>query len=396
MKRSLSTMQRSILLLCLLLSVFSFPALAQEMGPARPLVASGTTSMLEQDSPEARKLALDEALRAAVEEALGWLIPSERIVRFYPLLLNRVLTEPMEYVQDYQIIHEGVIFGLYRVSVQTTLYLDRLKQDLRRLGLLLSSSERPQVAILVAERTDPENSWHWWWQMPPAGHRQLVFSQALAQLISARALVPLDSNLLMENFPEDPIYQEPMLRDVQGAALARALGAQVAVLGQVSHQPASDGAPAISNGSLRAVRADSGEILARVSASVQVQPSSEDPVTDYGFSALAERLAPHLVDGILAPFVVVSRTPSEATVQVIGVQSYGDLILIKEYLQSAPGVKEISQIQLSGDLGSFGLILAGDLRDLSNALSGYDFGSFSTSAELAGDNLVTVRIHRKR
>jgi hypothetical protein len=352
--------------------------------------------MLEQDSPEARKLALDEALRAAVEEALGWLIPSERIVRFYPLLLNRVLTEPMEYVQDYQIIHEGVIFGLYRVSVQTTLYLDRLKQDLRRLGLLLSSSERPQVAILVAERTDPENSWHWWWQMPPAGHRQLVFSQALAQLISARALVPLDSNLLMENFPEDPIYQEPMLRDVQGAALARALGAQVAVLGQVSHQPASDGAPAISNGSLRAVRADSGEILARVSASVQVQPSSEDPVTDYGFSALAERLAPHLVDGILAPFVVVSRTPSEATVQVIGVQSYGDLILIKEYLQSAPGVKEISQIQLSGDLGSFGLILAGDLRDLSNALSGYDFGSFSTSAELAGDNLVTVRIHRKR
>ena len=148
------------------------------------------------------------------------------------------------------------------------------------------------------------------------------------------------------------------MRDVQGAALAKALGAQVAVLGQVSHQPASDGAVAISSGSLKAVNADSGEILARVSASVQVQPSSEDPITDYGFTALAERLTPHLVDGILAPFVVVSRAPSEATVQVIGVQSYGDLILIKEYLQRAPGVKEIRQIQLSGDLGSFGLILA--------------------------------------
>ena len=191
-------MQRSIFLLCLLLSIFSFPALAQEMGPNRPLVASGTTSMLEQDSPEARKLALDEALRAAVEEALGWLIPSERIVRFYPLLLNRVLTEPMGYVQDYQIIHEGVVFGLYRVSVQTTLYIDRLKQDLQRLGLFLSSSERPQVAIFVAERTDPEDSWHWWWQMPPGEHRGLIFSQALSQLISARALVPLDVNLLME------------------------------------------------------------------------------------------------------------------------------------------------------------------------------------------------------
>ena len=122
----------------LLLFLYPFPGVAQERDLDKPLVASGTSPMLEKDSVDARNLAFEEALRSAVEQALGWLLPAERIVRYYPLLLERILAAPMGYVQDYQIIHEDVRSGLYRVTVQTTLYAERLRRDLRRLGLFLA------------------------------------------------------------------------------------------------------------------------------------------------------------------------------------------------------------------------------------------------------------------
>jgi hypothetical protein len=396
MKILLSKISWPTMLLCLLLFTLPIPGVAQEMALDRPLVASGISPMPEQDSADARKLALEEALRTAVEQSLAWLLPAERIVRFYPLLLNRILTEPMGYVQDYQIIYEGEAFGLYRVTVQTTLYSEGLTRDLRRLGLFLSTSERPRVTIFVAERTNPEDSWQWWWQAPPSEQHGSIFTQALIELISARGLLPLDSTLFLESMPDDPIYQEPLLDDAQGAALAAALGAQVAVLGQVSYRPASAGVPGMASGSLRAVKTDSGEILARVSATVQAQPSSEPTVADYGFTALAERLVPHLVDGVLAPFVAGTRAPHEITLQVLGVRSYSDLILIKEHLQRAPEVKEIRQIQLKADLGSFGLVLAGNLDDLRSTFADRDFGSFTTSADLTSENLITLTIRRKR
>lgn len=386
----------TVLVLCLFFFTLSSPAPAQDQDLNRPLVASGTRPKLEQDSADARKLALEEALRAAVEQALGWLLPSDRIVRYYPLLLDEILQEPMSFIQDYQIVHEGVTFGLYRVTVLTTLYTEGLTRKLRRLGLFLAASERPRIVFLIAERTSPEDPWHWWWQTAPSEQRQFIFTQALAKLLSDQGLVPLDPKLFLESLPEDPIYQEPLLTDEQGEALAQALGADVAVLGQVTHRPASTDSPGMTSGALRAVRVESGKILARVSGTIQVQPSSEDTTSDYGFTALAERLAPHLVGGVLAPFISVSRAPKEVTLQVGKVRSYGDLILIKEHLQRTPVVKEIKQLRLKADLGSFTLVLAGTLEDLKSALEGHDFGTFVTSTEVTDENLIAVTILSKR
>jgi hypothetical protein len=351
---------------------------------------------MTKDSADARSLALEEALRAAVEQALGYLLPAQNIVRYYPLLLNRILKEPMSYVKDYQIVQEGEAVGLYRVTVQTTLYSENLTRDLRRLGMFLAASERPRIAILVAERTNPDEPWRWWWQIEPVDEKPPLFMLALSKLMAEQGIVPLAPNLLSEGIPQDPNYQTPLLDDAQGAALAKALVADVAVLGQVSYRATGMGETGMTSGSLRAVKADSGATLARVSATVQVQPSTEQPVIDYGFTALAERLAPHLVDGILTPIAAASKAPRDVSLQVQGVRSYGDLILIKEYLQRSPIVKEIRQIKLKGDLGSFSLILAGNLDALEEALEGHDFGTFVTSAELISENVLTVTILSKR
>jgi hypothetical protein len=385
-----------VVVLCLLLSLCPPPASGQDNALNKPLIASGLSPMLGKDSADARRLALEEALRAAVEQALGYLLPAQNIVHYYPLLLNRILKEPMNYVKDYQIVQEGEVSGLYRVTVQTTLYSENLTRDLRRLGMFLAASERPKIAILVAERDSPDEPWRWWWQIGAVDEKPPLFLPALSKLMAERGLVPLVPSSLLERIPPEPNFQVPLLDDAQGAALAKALGADVAVLGQVSYRATGMGETGMSSGSLRAVRADGGETLARVSATVQVQPSTQQSMIDYGFTTLAERLAPHLEDGILAPYAAVSKAPRDVSLQVEGVRSYGDLILIKEYLQRSPVIKEIRQIKLKGDLGIFSLILAGKADALEQALEGQDFGAFVTSAELVGENLVKVTILSKR
>ena len=117
---------------------------------------------------------------------------------------------------------------------------------------------------------------------------------------------------------------------------------------------------------------------------------------DKGFTALAESLAPQLVDGMLAPFVSVSRVPEEIIVEVIGVDSSRDLILIKQRLQRTSGVKDIKQIQLRSDTGFFTVVLAGSLDSLRRAFTEQDFGSFTTSAGVSGEDRVVITIHSKR
>jgi hypothetical protein len=386
-----------VVILGLLVFTLHTPVLAQMGSIERNLIASGTSPLPVQDSAYARKLALEEALRSAVEQALGWLLPAERIVQFYPLLLNRILAEPMAYIQNYQIIHEGPWSQLYRVTIQTSLYGEGLERDLRRLGLYLAPSEQPRVAILVAERTDPQGSYRWWWQSEEEAVQDLVFTRALTELMLARALVPLSPEVVRVRIPESPTYQEPHLQDDQGISLAKELGAQVVVLGQVSFQPDNNQRGGTASGTLRVLNAESGELLGQDRATVTVQVEGEQPAEERGFKALAEQLAPELTDKALAPFVTVSLPAEEVTVQVLGVVGYSDLIVIKEYLHQTPEVKEIKQMELQPGLGYFTLVLSGELETLERAFSDHDFGSFTTTAVANRDNnLLTLSISRNR
>jgi hypothetical protein len=358
----------------------------------RPLVASGASPMAQHDVASARDLAVQEALRAAVEQALARLLPAQRIVRFYPLLLERILVHPMSYVQDYQIIYEGQGQQFYRVAVQTSLYTDSLKQDLRQLGLFLSESARPRVVLLIAERTAPQAPWNWWWQTAPPAEQHLDFSKALSRLFSARGLVVLDPPLLLGQIPQDPAIREPLLDNSQGASMGRALGAQLVVLGQVSHQPPGAGTAASVTATLRALKAENGEVLATVSDTLQVQPADKGDSSGQGFAALAERLASQLADPMLIPFSMATQAPRPVTVQIQGVRTYGDLILIKEFLQDAPGVTQVSQIKLEAGQGSVSLVLGGALDDLVRALQKHDFATFAINTALSSDNLITISI----
>jgi hypothetical protein len=380
------------LMTCLLLVAPLSLGLTQSDEGNRPIVVTGSGPAPSREVADARDLALREALRSAVEEAVGRLLPAQRIVRYYPLLAEGILDRSMTYVQDYQIVHEVKGPQLYRVTVQTTLYFDRLRQDLRQLGLLLTEAERPTVVLLVAEKPGPRAPWLWWWRTSPPEQQSLAFTQAIGRVFSSRGVVVLSPSSLLAKLPQDQAYQEPLLGDGTACALGKALGARIVVVGEVSHQPAAGGSPATATGSLRALSADTGQLLTPAAATIPVQPTAEQPSPGHGFAALAERLGPQLVDAMLASVVAGGKTAREVTVRVVGVRNYGELLRIKEFLQETPGVTRVDQIQLQGAQGSVIVVFSGEAETVGRALKGRDFGAFTTSTDSVGEDSITVSI----
>jgi hypothetical protein len=379
-----------------LLSTTAGLGIAQTEDVNRPLVVTGTGPAPSREVTDARELALREALRNAVEQAAGRFLPAQRLVRYYPLLAERILDQSMTYVQDYQIIQETKGPQICRITAQTTLQMERLKRDLQQLGFFLADAERPTVVIFVAEKLGPKAPWLWWWKIPPPEEQTLTFNQALERFFSSRGLVPLLPASLLTKIPQDPVYQQPLLGDLLGSTLGRALGAQLVVLGEVSHQPAAGRAtPAAASGSLRAIRTEDGRVLTQVSTTVPVQPTPEQPAPGHGFTVLAERLGAQLADAMLAPYVAGAKAPREVTVRVLGVRSYGDLLRIKEYLQAAPEVTRVGQVQLTGGHGTVTLLFSGGLDEMGRALQGRDFGAFTTSTDSVGADSVTVSIMKR-
>jgi hypothetical protein len=382
----------AVLVTCLLLVAPVSLGFTQGDEANRPLVVTGSGPAPSRELADARDIALREALRSAVEQAVGRILPAQRIVRYYPVLEDRILDRSMTYVQDYQIVHETKGPELYRVTVQTTLYMDRLRRDLQQLGLFLADTERPTVVVLVAEKLGPKAPWLWWWRTSPPEQQSLAFTQAIGRVFSSRGLVVLSPSSLLGKLPQDQTYQEPLLGDGPGSALGKALGAGVVVVGEVSHQPAAGGSPATATGSLRALRIDTGELLIQAAATIPVQPTPEQPTPGHGFTALADRLGTQIVDAILASVITGRKAPREVTVRVLGVRSYGELLRIKEYLQEAPGVTRVDQVQLQGVQGSVTLVLSGGTEEVGRALQGRDFGAFTVSTDSVGEDSITVSI----
>ena len=383
------------LVTCLLLVAPLSLVSTQSDEASRPLVVTGSGPAPSREVADARDLALREALRSAVEQTVGRLLPAQRIVRYYPLLGERIFDRSMTYVQDYQIVHETKGPQLYRVTVQTTLHMDRLRQDLQQLGLFLTDAERPTVVVLVAEKPGPKAPWVWWWRTSPPEQQSLAFTQAIGRVFSSRGLIVLSPSSLLGKLPQDQTYQEPLLGDGPGSALGKALGARIVVAGEVSHQPAAGGSPATATGSLRALRTDSGQLVTQAAATIPVQPTPEQPSPGHGFTALAERLGSQLADAILAPVITGAKAAREVTVRVLGVRSYGDLLRIKEYLQEAPGVTRVDQVQLQGAQGSVTVVFSGGIEEVGRALQGRDFGAFTTSSDSVGEDSITVSIMKR-
>ena len=112
---------------------FGETIVAEEISKGKVVQAEGVGVIVAKETAVARDRALEDALRKAVEQAVGTMISSDTVVQNYQLLYDRIYSKSRGYIQNYQIVSEGKKGeNLYSVKIRASVSSGDIKDDLSR------------------------------------------------------------------------------------------------------------------------------------------------------------------------------------------------------------------------------------------------------------------------
>jgi hypothetical protein len=334
------------------------------------ITAEGIASVEKGGVPAARDRALDDALRKAVEQAVGTLIESETIVQNYQVINDSIYAQTKGFVRSYQIVSEKQDGPLYRVSVAATVAVGDVKEDLQALGLLIQRMRRPRVMVMIPEENIHDSGWWWHW----AANIGTV-ETAVIKALKAREFTVMDAVTVRKSIDKDAA-----LRAIEGDAAAAArvaqqTGAEVLVTGHAVSEPAGS----IAGSSLhsyqasvtaRAVKADTGEIVATAAGSGKAAHLN---ATAGGTEALRQAggmIADDLIRQITAQWAKEASGTRMLALSVSGMDK--DLVddLASALKSSVRGVAEVFLREYASGVARLDVDFKGDAETLSKELRG--------------------------
>ena len=121
-------------------------------GDVQVQTAMGQAAVLGGDKPAAREKAIEDALRHAVEMAVGTKVTSTSEVQDFQSKMDQVLTHSQGFVKRYEIVKEAMDGDVVQVTVKASISMAELDKDLQAMGLLMARKGTPRTMVLIAEQ----------------------------------------------------------------------------------------------------------------------------------------------------------------------------------------------------------------------------------------------------
>lgn len=249
-------MQSRVMMAGAAMAVISLLATWAAGQAVKSVSAEGIGVVLQGNVDIARDQALEDALRKAVEQAVGTLVESETLVRNAQLLSDQIYKRTTGYIRAYTILEERQEGQVIRVRVRATVDTGNLEQDLATLGLLYRRVKQPRIMVVIPET-------HIGLRPPdPAGETEII-----RQLIQKGIRVVDQAQT--RRIRESDQVRRALAGDREAARLIGLRhGAEVLIIGEAFSEGAMRGGPLGPMVSVRArlearaIRTDTGEILA--------------------------------------------------------------------------------------------------------------------------------------
>ncbi|MBU1712309.1 MAG: LPP20 family lipoprotein [Proteobacteria bacterium] len=103
----------------------------------------------------ARDKAIDEAKRAALEQAIGSTVESQTTVENFTVIKDQILSRTAGYLKNIKVIEEKKTgMGTYEVLIEADVETSAMIEDLDRFKKVLSWQKNPRISILIDQDTD--------------------------------------------------------------------------------------------------------------------------------------------------------------------------------------------------------------------------------------------------
>jgi hypothetical protein len=103
----------------------------------------------------ARDKAIDDAKRAALEQAIGSTVESQTTVENFTVLKDQILSRTAGYLKNIKVIEEKKTgMGTYEVVIEADVETSAMIEDLDRFKKVLSWQKNPRISIIIDHNTD--------------------------------------------------------------------------------------------------------------------------------------------------------------------------------------------------------------------------------------------------
>jgi hypothetical protein len=350
---------------------------ASVLGQTEFIITDGLAAIISRNIPAARDKAIDDALRKAVEQAVGTLVSSDTLTEQYKVIHDKILAQTTGYVQNYKILSEKQEGEVYRVKIQAEVGRANLTNDLRALGLLHVLAEKPKVMVIMEEKVMGVFGTTAFEDVGQA-------ESTLIQRLLASGFNVVDPQTVKANLSRDQALR--ILEGDNNAAAAAGLqyGAQIVISGKAFSKNAGGKILDTQMQSLqatlqaRAIRTDSARIIA--SRSEQGRQAHIDEVQGgaLAIKQAMERMATPLINDILAQWRSEAYGRSkEITLIITSLVSYRHLSAIKTFLEKGiQGVKAVHQRSFTAGSAELMLDYGGKSSNIADELANRKFTGF--------------------
>jgi len=179
-------MMRQVIL-CLALLFFLGLTLESQNGFASSeegkTISLAKQTIHNDDLVEAKKGAVFQAMRAAVQEAVVKMVSISVITENLDLIYEKVLSDPEKYIANYKVLGDIDKQGQYLVALEATVDTSALKEFFAGANILNSAKEtRPSILFLVSEQSFNEDLPRYWWGEDPLSYKSFADGALVALL----------------------------------------------------------------------------------------------------------------------------------------------------------------------------------------------------------------------
>lgn len=359
---------------------------------AEMMTAEGVVAVTGENMAIFREKAIDDALRRAVEQAVGTMISSDTMTNNFQVVHDKILAQTSGYVKNYQIIKEGRVGQEFRVTVMADVGRDNLQRTLDALGLLHELKEKPKVMVLIEEKVGGLYGTTAWEDVGQA-------ESTIMERLMAAGFNVVDPAQVRANIPRNKALR--LLEGDQKAAAAAGIqyGAQVVITGRAFSKNAGGKLLGTNMQSIQAtlqarvIRSDDGRVI-----SSRSEQGTKAHIDEMQGGALAireagEKLSDVLINDILGSWKKeVYGRAQEITLVISGLVSYRHLSAVKKFLESdLQGVKAVHQRSFTQGTAELMLDYGGKTSFVADELANKRFTGFRLEPTNVTPNRVDVQ-----
>lgn len=382
-----------ILKISIILGLFSLPlALAQSNPSDGTVHVVGSSTIQGSNMSTGRQNAVDNGLVVAVSRVLTDMVPPDTLAGNFQLINDTILNRADQFIQDYKVITESTVNQTYRLFLQATVSVPRLKSSLKNAGVFWGQIAYPRILLCIAEKRTQNQPFGYWWDGQSLS-AETVAGRTLANGLGPDGFViiaPSQNAVLTEATAE--------LTTAQAVSLGEQMNADVVITG-ISYTESATNPTGSSEHAYRGFIQAVAYRVADASPLAQVQHSALASGPD-AFSGTTEALrsAAKLASQQLSAQIKrqwFENTQSGRKIDIV-IQGIGgkiaNFVQLRGTLSTTSGVEDIQLQEMTSSQAVVKVDYQGSAQALADGLRQLKFDTFDINIEDVSGSTIKIQL----